>query len=45
MGCRKLNKVIHENTDCTKIENVGLNQMVAVARKFKRNIGIRDMEK
>ena len=39
--CRKLNKIIHENIDYAKIENLNLNQMVA--KKFKKNIGIRDM--
>ena len=45
MKCSKLNKIIHENIDYTKIENGNLNQMVAIARKFKRNIEIRDMGK
>ena len=45
LECRKLNKNFHENIDFTKIENGNLNQMVAIARKFKRNIEIRDMEK
>ena len=45
MECSKLNKIIHENIDFTKNENGNLNQMVAIARKFKRNIEIRDMGK
>ena len=46
MECRKLNEISHENIpDYTKIENGNLSQMVAIARKFKRNIEIRDMGK
>ena len=43
MECRKLNEIINVNIDFTKIENGNSNQMVAIARKFKRNIEIRDM--
>ena len=45
MECRKLNEISQENIDYTKIENGNLSQMVAIARKFKRNIEIRDIRK
>ena len=45
LECRKLNENVHENIDYTKIENGNVIQMVAIARKFKRNIDIRDMGK
>ena len=43
MEYRKWNENINDKIDYTKIENGNLNEMVAIARKFKRNIEIRDM--
>ena len=43
--CRILNKNEEEKLEYTKIENGNINQMVEIARHFKRNIDFRDQDK
>ena len=43
--CRILNKNEEEKLEYTKIENGNINQMVEIARHFRRNIEFRDMDK